>query len=100
MSCCCRDELKIFAGEVIRFGNHCRDPQWHQLDRVFDRSVPLCSHSFHSLSCSCFLFLSLFPTNLFNGLFGQSLVQKVSKQNAVVFFLCEGVWNLLPGEDG
>jgi hypothetical protein len=35
--CCCRDELKIFAGEVIRFGNHCRDPQWHQLDRVFDR---------------------------------------------------------------
>jgi hypothetical protein len=32
-----RDELKIFAGEVIRFGNHCRDPQWHQLDRVFDR---------------------------------------------------------------
>ncbi len=84
--CCCRDELKIFAGEVIRFGNHCRDPQWHQLDRVFDRSVPLCSHSLHSLSCSCFLFLSLFPTNLFNGLFGQSLVQKVSKQNAVGFF--------------
>ncbi|CAM6048329.1 unnamed protein product [Sphagnum compactum] len=32
-----RDELKIFAGEVVRFGNHCRDPQWHQLDRVFDR---------------------------------------------------------------
>jgi hypothetical protein len=37
----CRDELKIFAGEVIRFGNHCRDPQWHQLDRVFDRSFLL-----------------------------------------------------------
>jgi hypothetical protein len=32
--------------------------------------------------------------------FGQSLVQKVSKQNAVVFFLCQSVWNLLPGEDG
>jgi hypothetical protein len=32
-----RDELKIFSGEVVRFGNHCRNPQWHQLDRVFDR---------------------------------------------------------------
>jgi hypothetical protein len=36
-----RDELKIFAGEVIRFGNHCRDPRWHQLDRIFDRSFLL-----------------------------------------------------------
>eukprot|EP01018_Ginkgo_biloba_P030695 Gb_31517 [translate_table: standard] len=32
-----RDELKIFAGEVVRFGNHCKDPQWHQLDRYFDK---------------------------------------------------------------
>eukprot|EP00249_Psilotum_nudum_P022271 c28447_g6_i1 orf=289-2283(-) len=32
-----RDELKIFTGEVVRFGNHCRDPQWHQLDRFFDQ---------------------------------------------------------------
>ncbi|CAK9874026.1 unnamed protein product [Sphagnum jensenii] len=32
-----REELKIFSGEVVRFGNHCRNPQWHQLDRVFDR---------------------------------------------------------------
>lgn len=31
-----RHELKIFAREVVRFGNHCRDPQWHQLDRVFE----------------------------------------------------------------
>ncbi|KAI5067523.1 hypothetical protein GOP47_0018051 [Adiantum capillus-veneris] len=30
-----RNELKIFSGEVVRFGNHCRDPQWHQLDRLF-----------------------------------------------------------------
>ncbi|KAG0570775.1 hypothetical protein KC19_6G187000 [Ceratodon purpureus] len=34
-----RHELKVFADEVVRFGNHCRDPQWHQLDRVFDRLV-------------------------------------------------------------
>lgn len=32
-----RDELKIFAGEVVRFGNHCKDPQWHQLDRYFEK---------------------------------------------------------------
>ncbi|KAG6432686.1 hypothetical protein SASPL_104270 [Salvia splendens] len=27
-----RDELKVFSGEVIRFGNRCKDPQWHNLD--------------------------------------------------------------------
>ncbi|KAH7315928.1 hypothetical protein KP509_21G071000 [Ceratopteris richardii] len=32
-----RNELKIFSGEVVRFGNHCRDPQWHQLDRLFQK---------------------------------------------------------------
>lgn len=32
-----RNELKIFSGEVVRFGNHCRDPQWHQLDRLFEK---------------------------------------------------------------
>eukprot|EP00249_Psilotum_nudum_P022270 c28447_g5_i1 orf=168-2123(-) len=32
-----RNELKIFSGEVVRFGNHCRDPQWHQLDRFFEK---------------------------------------------------------------
>ncbi|XP_051123566.1 protein PSK SIMULATOR 1 [Andrographis paniculata] len=32
-----RDELKIFAGEVIRFGNRCKDPQWHNLDRYFEK---------------------------------------------------------------
>lgn len=32
-----RNELKIFAGEVVRFGNHCKDPQWHQLDRYFEK---------------------------------------------------------------
>ncbi|KAL8104378.1 protein PSK SIMULATOR 1-like isoform X2 [Apium graveolens] len=32
-----REELKIFAGEVIRFGNRCKDPQWHNLDRYFEK---------------------------------------------------------------
>ncbi|KAM0062886.1 hypothetical protein Hdeb2414_s0003g00084761 [Helianthus debilis subsp. tardiflorus] len=27
-----REELKIFSGEVVRFGNRCKDPQWHSLD--------------------------------------------------------------------
>ncbi|ERN20604.1 hypothetical protein AMTR_s00070p00103330 [Amborella trichopoda] len=32
-----RDELNIFSGEVVRFGNRCRDPQWHNLDRYFEK---------------------------------------------------------------
>ncbi|KAL7246652.1 hypothetical protein ACSBR2_001702 [Camellia fascicularis] len=32
-----RDELKIFSGEVVRFGNRCKDPQWHHLDRYFEK---------------------------------------------------------------
>ncbi|KAL9173357.1 hypothetical protein ABFS82_03G108600 [Erythranthe guttata] len=32
-----RDELKVFLGEVIRFGNRCKDPQWHNLDRYFEK---------------------------------------------------------------
>ncbi|KAI3733109.1 hypothetical protein L1987_64327 [Smallanthus sonchifolius] len=32
-----REELKIFSGEVIRFGNLCIDPQWHNLDRYFEK---------------------------------------------------------------
>ncbi|MCO5557803.1 hypothetical protein L7F22_011375, partial [Adiantum nelumboides] len=30
-------ELMVFANEVVRFGNQCRDPQWHHLDRYFDK---------------------------------------------------------------
>ncbi|KAL5214912.1 hypothetical protein ABZP36_004064 [Zizania latifolia] len=30
-----REELKIFSQEIIRFGNRCKDPQWHNLDRYF-----------------------------------------------------------------
>uniref|UniRef100_A0A2N9JAS3 DUF668 domain-containing protein n=1 Tax=Fagus sylvatica TaxID=28930 RepID=A0A2N9JAS3_FAGSY len=32
-----REELKVFSGEVVRFGNRCKDPQWHNLDRYFDK---------------------------------------------------------------
>lgn len=32
-----REELKVFAGEVVRFGNRCKDPQWHHLNRYFEK---------------------------------------------------------------
>lgn len=32
-----REELKIFTGEVVRFGNRCKDPQWHNLDVYFEK---------------------------------------------------------------
>ncbi|GAB2291199.1 DNAJ domain protein [Dionaea muscipula] len=32
-----REELKVFTVEVVRFGNSCKDPQWHNLDRYFDK---------------------------------------------------------------
>ncbi|XP_028119803.1 uncharacterized protein LOC114317291 isoform X2 [Camellia sinensis] len=32
-----REELKIFSGEVVRFGNRCKDPQWHNLDLYFEK---------------------------------------------------------------
>ncbi|KAL4578516.1 hypothetical protein LXL04_014640 [Taraxacum kok-saghyz] len=32
-----RAELKIFSGEVVRFGNRCKDPQWHNLDVYFEK---------------------------------------------------------------
>ncbi|KAJ4965466.1 hypothetical protein NE237_017315 [Protea cynaroides] len=32
-----REELKIFSGEVVRFGNRCKDPQLHNLDRYFEK---------------------------------------------------------------
>ncbi|MCD9641618.1 DNAJ domain protein, partial [Datura stramonium] len=32
-----RDELKVFSGEVVRFGNRCKDPQWHNLERYFEK---------------------------------------------------------------
>ncbi|CAI8606602.1 unnamed protein product [Vicia faba] len=33
-----REEFKVFSREVVRFGNTCKDPQWHNLDRYFLRS--------------------------------------------------------------
>ncbi|XP_074292951.1 protein PSK SIMULATOR 1-like [Silene latifolia] len=35
VACDKREELSLFSGEVIRFGNRCKDPQWHNLDRYF-----------------------------------------------------------------
>ncbi|WVZ75057.1 hypothetical protein U9M48_023150 [Paspalum notatum var. saurae] len=32
-----RRELRVFSREVIRFGNRCKDPQWHNLDRYFSK---------------------------------------------------------------
>ncbi|XP_058091236.1 protein PSK SIMULATOR 1-like isoform X2 [Magnolia sinica] len=32
-----REELKVFSREVVRFGNRCKDPQWHHLERYFDK---------------------------------------------------------------
>ncbi|XP_027340349.1 uncharacterized protein LOC113853866 isoform X2 [Abrus precatorius] len=32
-----RGELKVFSDEVIRFGNRSKDPQWHNLDRYFEK---------------------------------------------------------------
>ncbi|KAE9610202.1 hypothetical protein Lal_00006515 [Lupinus albus] len=32
-----REELKVFSDEVIRFGNLSKDPQWHNLDRYFEK---------------------------------------------------------------
>ena len=32
-----REELKIFSGEVVRFGNRLKDPQWHNLERYFQK---------------------------------------------------------------
>ncbi|WOL11854.1 hypothetical protein Cni_G20618 [Canna indica] len=30
-----REELKVFSSEIVRFGNRCKDPQWHNLERYF-----------------------------------------------------------------
>ncbi|KAJ3707731.1 hypothetical protein LUZ61_011436 [Rhynchospora tenuis] len=32
-----REEFKVFSTEVVRFGNRCKDPQWHNLDRYFEK---------------------------------------------------------------
>lgn len=32
-----REELDVFSREVIRFGDLCKDPQWHNLHRFFSR---------------------------------------------------------------
>ncbi|ESW09798.1 hypothetical protein PHAVU_009G156900 [Phaseolus vulgaris] len=32
-----RQELKVYSDEVIRFGNRSKNPQWHNLDRYFEK---------------------------------------------------------------
>lgn len=32
-----REELDLFSREVIRFGDLCKDPQWHNLGRLFSK---------------------------------------------------------------
>ncbi|XP_057502190.1 protein PSK SIMULATOR 2-like [Actinidia eriantha] len=32
-----REEFDVFSREVIRFGDLCKDPQWHNLGRLFSR---------------------------------------------------------------
>lgn len=32
-----REEFNVFSREVVRFGNICKDPQWHNLERYFSR---------------------------------------------------------------
>ncbi|RLN00971.1 uncharacterized protein C2845_PM06G20820 [Panicum miliaceum] len=32
-----REELELFTKEVVRFGNRCKDPQWHNLGRFFEK---------------------------------------------------------------
>ncbi|XVF63682.1 hypothetical protein PTKIN_Ptkin09bG0106200 [Pterospermum kingtungense] len=32
-----KDELDVFSREVIRFGDLCKDPQWHNLGRYFSK---------------------------------------------------------------
>ncbi|KAG6526097.1 hypothetical protein ZIOFF_016074 [Zingiber officinale] len=31
-----REEFDVFRNEVVRFGNRCKDPQWHNLERYFN----------------------------------------------------------------
>ncbi|XP_042459102.1 protein PSK SIMULATOR 1-like [Zingiber officinale] len=31
-----REEFDVFCNEVVRFGNRCKDPQWHNLERYFN----------------------------------------------------------------
>ncbi|KAG9442588.1 hypothetical protein H6P81_018442 [Aristolochia fimbriata] len=43
-----REELDVFAREVIRFGDLCKDPQWHQLGRYFQKlDSELMPHNLH-----------------------------------------------------
>ncbi|KAJ6681022.1 FACTOR G putative (DUF668)-RELATED [Salix koriyanagi] len=38
-----REEFDVFSREVIRFGDRCKDPQWHNLGRFFSKLDSECS---------------------------------------------------------
>ncbi|XP_010533378.1 PREDICTED: uncharacterized protein LOC104809189 [Tarenaya hassleriana] len=42
-----REELDVFSKEVVRFGNKCKDLQWHSLDRYFSKLDTENSHQRH-----------------------------------------------------
>lgn len=41
----------MFSGEVVRFGNRCKDPQWHNLDRYFEKYFHLMMFSITLCAC-------------------------------------------------
>ncbi|GJN14486.1 hypothetical protein PR202_gb01321 [Eleusine coracana subsp. coracana] len=44
-----REEVEVFTKEVVRFGNRCKDPQWHNLDRYFDKYSSFQPELYHEL---------------------------------------------------
>jgi hypothetical protein len=43
-----REELAMFSREVIRFGDLCKDPIWHNLGRYFEKYA---SENIHLRCC-------------------------------------------------
>jgi hypothetical protein len=61
-----REELAIFSREVIRFGDLCKDPIWHNLGRYFDKYVSQ-NYAFHSGMSLCTNLSALLVLKLYMG---------------------------------